>query len=297
MTSEFKSGFIAMVGRPNVGKSTLMNKITGEKISIISNKPQTTRNKILSILNEENYQIIFVDTPGVHRSKTKLGDYMNNVALGTIGEVDAAVLVVDAQKGFGIPEGKITDELKTKQIPTVLVINKIDLIKKEEILPLIAGMSDKMEFSAIIPISAKHNDGVETVKDEIMNFLIPGPAFYPQDAITDKTEREIAAEMIREKLLRLLDEEIPHGTAVEVFQMKEKNKIVSVSANIYCEKASHKSIIIGKGGAMLKKIGSYARQDLEEFLGKKVYLSLWVKVKDDWRNDNFTLKNFGFTDK
>ena len=297
MTSDFKSAFIAMVGRPNVGKSTLMNSITGEKISIISNKPQTTRNKILSILNEEDYQIIFVDTPGVHRSKTKLGDYMNKVALGAIGEVDAAVLVTDALKGFGIPEDKITDELKKKEIPTILIINKIDLIKKEEILPLIADMSTKMDFEAVIPISAKQGDGVDGVKNELMKFLVPGPAFYPQDAITDRTEREIAAEMIREKILRLLDEEIPHGTAVEVFEMKTKRGVVSINANIYCEKASHKSIIIGKGGAMLKKIGSYARQDLENFLGKKVYLSLWVKVKDDWRNDNFTLKNFGFTEE
>ena len=297
MTNEFRSAFIAIVGRPNVGKSTLMNKLTGEKISIISNKPQTTRTKILSILNGEDHQIVFVDTPGVHRPKTKLGDYMNSVALGTIGEVDAAVLVTDAQKGFGIPEEKISAELKKKEIPTVLLINKIDLIKKEEILPLIADMSVKMDFAAIVPISAKTGDGVDTVKEEIMKFLIPGPAFYPRDSITDKTERELAAEMIREKILRLLDEEIPHGTAVEVFEMKTKNNVVSINANVYCEKPSHKAIIIGKGGSMLKKIGSYARQDLEEFLGKKVFLTLWVKVKDDWRNNNFTLKSFGFREE
>lgn len=297
MTGEFKSAFIAMVGRPNVGKSTLINKLTGEKISIISNKPQTTRNKILAILNEEDYQVVFVDTPGVHRSKTKLGDYMNNVALGAIGEVDAAVLVVDVQKGFGIPEEKIAEELKKKEIPTLLVINKIDTVQKSEILPVIDNMSKKMDFEAVIPISAKHSDGVGEVKEEILKFLIAGPAFYPQDSVTDKTEREMAAEIIREKLLRLLDEEIPHGTAIEVFEMKTKNKTVRITANIYCEKASHKSIIIGKGGAMLKKIGTYAREDLEKMLGKKVYLSLWVKVKDDWRNNNFMLKSFGFSNE
>lgn len=297
MTGDFKSAFIAMVGRPNVGKSTLINKLAGEKISIISSKPQTTRNKILAILNEEDYQVVFVDTPGVHRPKTKLGDYMNNVALGVIGEVDAAVLVADVQKGFGIPEEKIVGELKKKEIPTILVINKIDLVKKNEILPIIADMSSKMDFAAVIPVSARHDDGVAQVKEEILKFLIPGPMFYPQDTITDRTEREIAAEIIREKLLRLLDEEIPHGTAIEILEMKTKNKTVHVTANIYCEKASHKSIIIGKNGSMLKTIGTYARSDLEDFLGKQVYLSLWVKVKDDWRNSNFMLKSFGFGDE
>ncbi len=291
----FKSAFIAVVGRPNAGKSTIINAIAGEKISIISKKPQTTRNKILAIVNEEDFQIIFVDTPGVHREKTKLGEYMNRVALGSISEVDAAVLVIDAQKGFGIPEEKICEELKREKIPTVLAINKVDAVKKEEILPLIAKAGEIMEFDNIVPLSALHKDGVDILFDEIKKFLIEGPMYYPDDMITDRTEREIAAETIREKLLRLLDQEIPHGTAIDVFEMKDEENILRISANIYCEKKAHKAIIIGKGGQMLKKVGSYARADMEAFFGKKVFLTMWVKVKDGWRNDNFMLKSLGFT--
>jgi len=291
----FKSAFIAVVGRPNAGKSTIINAIAGEKISIISKKPQTTRNKILAIVNEEDFQIIFVDTPGVHREKTKLGEYMNRVALGSISEVDAAVLVIDAQKGFGIPEEKICEELKREKIPTVLAINKVDAVKKEEILPLIAKAGEMMEFDNIVPLSALHKDGVDILFDEIKKFLIEGPMYYPDDMITDRTEREIAAETIREKLLRLLDQEIPHGTAIDVFEMKDEENILRISANIYCEKKAHKAIIIGKGGQMLKKVGSYARADMEAFFGKKVFLTMWVKVKDGWRNDNFMLKSLGFT--
>lgn len=297
MDKEFKSGFIAVVGRPNAGKSTIINKITGEEISITSKKPQTTRNKILAILNTTEYQLIFIDTPGVHRSKSKLGEYMNSSALQTIGEVDAAILVVDAEKGFGIPEDRICEELKTKKIPTILAINKIDAIKKEEILPMIAEASSKMDFKVVIPLSALHSDGVDTLLAEAEKFLVAGPMFYPNDIITDKTEREIAAEIIREKLLRLLEEEIPHGTAIEVYEMKDTGEILNIGANIYCDKASHKAIIIGKGGAMLKKIGTYAREDMEKFFNKKVNLSTWVKVKDGWRNDNFMLKNLGFTNE
>lgn len=291
----FKSAFIAVVGRPNAGKSTIINAIAGEKISIISKKPQTTRNKILAIVNEEDFQIIFVDTPGVHREKTKLGEYMNRVALGSISEVDAAVLVIDAQKGFGIPEEKICEELKREKIPTVLAINKVDAVKKEEILPLIAKAGEMMEFDNIVPLSALHKDGVDILFGEIQKFLIEGPMYYPDDMITDRTEREIAAETIREKLLRLLDQEIPHGTAIDVFEMKDEENILRISANIYCEKKAHKAIIIGKGGQMLKKVGSYARADMEAFFGKKVFLTMWVKVKDGWRNDNFMLKSLGFT--
>jgi len=293
--SEFKSAFIAVVGRPNAGKSTLINKITGEKISIISKKPQTTRNKILAIFTEEDYQVIFVDTPGVHREKTKLGTYMNGVALGAIEEVDAAVLVVDAEKGFGIPEEKICEKLKKNEIPTVLAINKVDSVKKEEILPLIAKAGEFMEFEEIVPVSALHNDGVDILFGEIKKYLQEGPMYYPDDMITDRTERELASEMIREKLLRLLDQEIPHGTAIDVFEMKDEENIIRISANIYCEKKAHKAIIIGKGGSMLKKVGSYARADMEKFFGKKVYLTMWVKVKDGWRNDNFMLKSLGFS--
>lgn len=294
MTKEFKSAFIAIVGRPNAGKSTIVNRITGEKISITSKKPQTTRTRLLAILNREDYQIVFFDTPGVHRSKSKLGDYMNSVAMRTIGEVDAAVLVLDAQKGYGKPEERIIEELVRKEIPTILAINKIDLIAKEELLPLIAQLSEKMDFAAVIPISASKGDAVDALTDEIKSFMTESPRYYPEDSITDKTEREIAAEMIREKLLRLLDKEIPHGTAIEVFEMKDAGDIINISANIYCEKATHKAIIIGKGGSMLKKIGTYARQDMEKFFEKKVFLSMWVKVKDDWRNNNFMLKTLGF---
>ncbi len=295
MNEEFKSAFIAVVGRPNAGKSTIINKITGEKISIISKKPQTTRNKILAILNKEQYQLVFVDTPGVHRSGSKLGDYMNDTAMRAIGDVDATIFVVDAEKGFGIPEDKIINELNDKKIPTILAINKIDVIKKEEILPLIAEASGKMEFEAVIPLSALHSDGVSTLLSEAKKFLVPGPMYYPDDIITDRTEREIAADIIREKLLRLLDKEIPHGTAIEIYEMQDNGKILNIGANIYCEKSSHKSIIIGKGGAMLKKIGTYAREDMEKFFDKKINLTTWVKVKDGWRNDNYMLKNLGFT--
>lgn len=297
MNKEFKSAFIAVVGRPNAGKSTIINKITGEKISIISQKPQTTRNKILAILNKEQYQLVFVDTPGVHRSASKLGDYMNNAAFRAIGEVDAAIFVLDAEKGFGIPEDRIIKELTDKEIPTILAINKIDTIKKEEILPLIAEASGKMEFDAVIPLSALHSDGVSTLLSEAEKFLQPGPMYYPEDIITDRTEREIAADIIREKLLRLLDKEIPHGTAIEVYEMRDNGKILNIGANIYCEKESHKSIIIGKGGAMLKKVGTYAREDMEKFFDKKINLTTWVKVKDGWRNDNYMLRNLGFTDE
>lgn len=295
MGENFKSAFVAVVGRPNAGKSTVINNIMGEKISIVSKKPQTTRGKILAILNQEDCQIVFVDTPGVHRSRTKLGDYMNKEALSSVDGVDMAVLMIDAEKGYGTPEERIAKELQKEDIPVILAINKIDAVNKEEILPLIANISGKMDFAAVVPISALLGDGVDLLLSEVKNLAEEGPLFYPDDAVTDKTEREIAAEIIREKLLRLLQQEIPHGTAVEVFEMKDDGKTLKISANIYCEKESHKSIIIGKGGAMLKKVGTFAREDIEKFFGKKVFVSLWVKVKSDWRNDNFMLKNLGFT--
>ena len=295
MEDSFKSGFVAVVGRPNAGKSTVINRIMGEKISIVSKKPQTTRGRILAILNEEDCQIVFVDTPGVHRARTKLGDYMNEAALSSVDGVDMAVLMIDAEKGYGTPEARIAKELEKEDIPVVLAINKIDAVNKETILPLISDISEKMDFAAVVPVSALSGDGVDILLSEIKNRLEEGPMFYPDDAVTDKTEREIASEIIREKLLRLLQQEIPHGTAVEVFEMKDDGKTLKVGANIYCEKASHKSIIIGKGGVMLKKVGTFAREDMEKFFGKKVFVSLWVKVKSDWRNDNFMLKNLGFT--
>lgn len=297
MNDGFKSAFIAVLGRPNAGKSTLINRIVGEKISIVSKKPQTTRNKILGILTEENCQYIFVDTPGVHKDKTKLGKYMNDAAFSSAGDADGAVLMIDAQKGIGTPEERIAEELKKDKIPTVLGINKSDSVKKEELLPLIAEASAFMDFEAIVPLSALTGDGVSELMKELSKFLEEGPMYFPEDSMTDKTEREIAAEIIREKLLRLLQQEIPHGTAVEILEMKDKGSVISINANIFCEKESHKSIIIGKNGAMLKKIGSYAREDMEKIFGKKVFLTMWVKVRDDWRNSNFMLKSLGFTNE
>lgn len=293
----FKSGFIAIVGRPNAGKSTILNRLVGAKIAITTAKPQTTRNQILGILNGEDYQMVFVDTPGVHRSKTRLGDYMNHAAIGAIDSVDAALLMADATKGFGPAEERIIAELTAKKIPAVLGLNKIDRMTREALLPQIAAFSEKFAFTAIVPLSAKTGDGAEILLEELKKFLIPGPMYYPEDMITDKTEREIMAEFIREKLLSYLDQEIPHGTAVEIMEMKDEKKICRISADIVCEKASHKSIIIGKGGAMLKRVGTAAREEAEEFFGKKIYLQLFVKVKDDWRNSNFMLRNLGFSDK
>jgi GTP-binding protein Era len=295
--SEFKSAFIAIVGRPNAGKSTLLNRLTGEKIAIISNKPQTTRNKILGILNEENAQIVFVDTPGVHRARTRLGDYMNRVAINAIDGVDAAILVFDVSKEVGEAEEDIIKELKNKQIPAILVINKVDSVAREQVLPLIETFTKLYDFKAIVPISAIKGDGVDSVKSEIDKFLQVGPMFYPDDMITDKTEREIASEIIREKLLKLLEQEIPHGTAVEINSMKEEETIIKIAATIYCEKNTHKAIVIGRGGSMLKKVGSLARGDMEKFFGKKIFLELWVKVKDDWRNNNFMLKSLGYNER
>ncbi len=293
----FLSGFIAIVGRPNAGKSTLLNKLTGEKIAIISSKPQTTRNKILGILTEDDYQVVFVDTPGIHRAKNRLGEYMNKMVTSAIDEVDAALLVADATREIGTPEELLIKELKDKKIPTVLVINKTDAVAKETLLPLIEQFTSMHTFESVLLISARQGEGVDEVMEEIKKYLPEGPMYYPDDMITDKTEREIAAEIVREKLLRLLDKEIPHGTAVETASMKEDDNIIKIEVNIYCEKSSHKAIIIGKNGTMLKRIGSYAREDMEKFFGKKIYLQTWVKVKDDWRNNNFMLKNFGFSEQ
>ncbi len=293
----FKSGFIAIVGRPNAGKSTILNRLVGAKIAITTAKPQTTRNQILGILNREEYQMVFVDTPGVHRPKTRLGDYMNHAAMGAIGSVDAALLMADAVRGFGEPEARIIEELKKKQIPAVLGLNKIDRVTREALLPQIAAYSEAFDFSAIVPLSAKTGDGAEILLSELEKFLMEGPMYYPDDMITDKTEREIMAEFIREKLLSYLDQEIPHGTAVEIMEMKDEKKVCRILADIVCEKASHKSIIIGRGGAMLKRVGTAAREEAEAFFGKKIFLQLFVKVKDDWRNSGSMLKTLGFSDK
>ena len=290
----FKSGFVSIIGRPNVGKSTLLNALVGEKIAIISDKPQTTRNKILAIRNTDDAQIIFTDTPGIHKPKNKLGEYMVKVANESVGEMDVVLFVVDATNKTTEPERKIAQNLRALRVPVILVINKVDLARKESLLPMIADFSSLHDFEAIVPVSALKNDGVDRLLNEIMQNIPQGPAFFPDDMITDQPEKQIAAEIIREKLLWLLDKEVPHGIAIEILQMKEQDKLTSIQANIYCEKASHKGIIIGKNGAILKKVGTMARIDIQKMLGKKVYLELWVKVKSDWRNNNYLIRNFGY---
>ncbi len=292
--SDFKSGFVSIIGRPNVGKSTLLNRLIGQKIAIISHKPQTTRNNVLGILSEENYQIVFTDTPGIHAPATKLGEFMVKSAKGAASNADAVLFLVEPKDSIGKTEEKIMEDLKGKNIPVILVINKIDTIEKEKLFSIITTYTESFDFDAVVPISAKGRDGIELLKEEILKHIEEGPMFYPEDMVTDQPERQIAAELIREKLLYALDKEIPHGVAIEIFAMKEKKNIVEIEANIYCEKSSHKAIIIGKGGAMLKAVGTQAREDIERMLEKKVLLKLWVKVKDDWRNNNFLIKNFGF---
>ena len=297
MDNEFKSGFVSIIGRPNVGKSTLLNTIVGEKIAIISDKPQTTRNKILAIYNTDNCQIIFNDTPGIHKPRTKLSEYMVKVANDSMKEMDVVLFVVDATLPASETEREIAANLKSLKVPAILVINKVDLVKKETLLPMIADFSGLHHFEAIIPISAKKNDGIDALLSEIMHYLQKGPAFFPDDMITDQPEKQIAAEIIREKLLWILDKEVPHGIAIEIEKMNEGKKITEILANIYCEKQSHKGIVIGKNGSVLKRVGSMARTDIEKMLGRKVYLELFVKVKTDWRNNNFLIKNFGYSDK
>lgn len=294
MSKEFKSGFVSIIGRPNVGKSTLLNTIVGEKIAIISNKPQTTRNKILAIYNSDDCQIVFTDTPGIHKPRTKLSEYMVKVANDSMKEMDVVLFVVDATAPTTNTEREIAANLKSLKVPAILVINKVDLVRKDTLLPLIADFSSLHNFEAIVPISAMKADGINALLSEIKQFMLPGPAFFPNDMITDQPEKQIAAEIIREKLLWLLNKEIPHGIAIEIAKMKEDKKLTSIIANIYCEKPSHKGIVIGKNGNVLKKVGQMSRTDIEKMLDKKVYLELFVKVKSDWRNNNYLLKNFGY---
>lgn len=291
----FKSGFVAIVGMPNVGKSSLLNAIVGQKIAIISDKPQTTRNRILAIHTTDEEQIIFTDTPGIHNPHNKLGEFMVNEAKQTITDTDIVVFMVDATRKIQDMERKIAEDICKMNLPCILVINKIDLVPKENLLPLIADYSSLAEFGAVVPISAKNNDGVDLLIEDIREYLEEGPKFYYDDMITDQPEKQIAAEIIREKLLWCLDKEVPHGIAIEIEKMQEKKNITAINAVIYCEKASHKGIVIGKNGEMLKKVGSMARADIEKMLDNKVYLELWVRVKSDWRNSNFLMKNFGFT--
>lgn len=294
---EYKSGFVSLVGRPNVGKSTLMNRIIGQKIAITSNRPQTTRNRIQTVYHDARGQIVFLDTPGIHKAKNKLGEYMVNVAERTFREVDMILWIVESTTFIGKGERHIAEQLKKADVPVILVMNKIDTVKKEELLACIAAYKEILEFSEIVPVSARTGESVDHLVDVMFGYLEAGPQFYDDDTVTDQPERQIVAELIREKALRLLSDEIPHGIAVSIDQMKlRKNKknIYDIDATIVCERDSHKGIVIGKQGQMLKKIGTQARIEIEEFLQKKVNLKLWVKVKKDWRDSDFLLKNFGY---
>ncbi len=290
-----KTAMITIAGRPNVGKSTLTNYLVGEKIAIVSSKPQTTRNRICGVTTRGDTQFVFVDTPGFHKPRTKLGDYMVNVTRSSIADVDLTVLMVEPIPSVGSQEEALIRQITEKKCPCVLVINKIDTVEKPALLEVIAAYSQAAEFAAIIPISAKTGDGVEELLAECEKYAVEGPFLFPADATTDQPERQVMAEIIREKLLWCLDKEIPHGTAVEITKFSERdNGIIDLDAVIYCEKASHKGIIIGKGGQMLKKISTMARNDCEKFMGTKVYLTTWVRVKENWRESDFLVKNFGY---
>ena len=290
-----KTAMITIAGRPNVGKSTLTNFLVGEKIAIVSNKPQTTRNRICGIVTKGDTQFVFVDTPGYHKPRTKLGDYMVNVTKGSIADVDLTVMMVEPIASIGPQEQGLIEQLKATRCPVVLAINKIDSVEKDILLEVIALYSQAADFAAIIPISAKTGDGVEELLKICEKYAIESPFLFPEDSTTDQPERQVMAEIIREKLLWTLDREVPHGTAVEITKFSERdNGIIDIDATIYCEKASHKGIIIGKNGNMLKKISSMARSDCEKFMGTRVYLTTWVKVKENWRDSDFLVRNFGY---
>ncbi len=294
MGKDYKSGFVTLIGRPNVGKSTLMNYLIGQKIAITSNKPQTTRNRIQTVLTREEGQIIFVDTPGIHKAKNKLGTYMVGVAERTLNEVDAALWLVEPTTFIGAGERHIAAQLKKVKTPVLLVINKIDMVKKEEVLAAISAYKDIYDFAEIIPVSARSGENTEELIKEVFRYLPYGPQFYDEDTVTDQPERQIVAELIREKALHCLNEEIPHGIAVVIDSMKKKGRIMHIDATIICERDSHKGIIIGKQGNMLKKIGSTARFEIEKMLDLQANLKLWVKVKKGWRDSDFLVKNFGY---
>ena len=292
-----KTAMITIAGRPNVGKSTLTNYLVGEKIAIVSNKPQTTRNRICGIVTRGNLQFVFMDTPGYHKARTKLGDYMVNTVRESISDVDAIILVVEPIASIGVQEEALIERIRASRCPAILAINKIDTVEKDKLLEVIAVYSAAGVFDAIIPISAKTGDGVEELLKECEKYAQEGPFLFPDDVTTDQPERQVMAEIIREKLLWCLDKEIPHGTAVEITTFSERdNGIIDLDATIYCEKASHKGIIIGKHGDMLKKISSLARTDCEKFMGTKVYLTTWVKVKENWRDSDFLVRNFGYSE-
>lgn len=291
-----KSGFVALVGRPNVGKSTLMNKLIGQKIAITSNKPQTTRNRIQTVYTDERGQVIFLDTPGIHKAKNKLGEYMVNVAEKTLADVDVVLWLVEPTNYIGAGEKHIVTQLKNCKKPVILVINKVDTVKKEEILGFIATYQKEMEFAEIVPVSALKGTNTEDLMDSIFKYLTYGPMYYDEDTVTDQPMRQIVAELIREKALRCLSEEIPHGIAVTIEKMKERpdGSMWDIEATIICERDSHKGIIIGKGGAMLKKIGSAARFEIERMLESQINLKLWVKVRKEWRDSELLMKNYGY---
>lgn len=292
-----RSGMITIVGRPNVGKSTLTNALVGEKIAIVTNKPQTTRNRICAVLNRGDSQFVFIDTPGLHRARTKLGDYMVGVVKQSVADVDAVMLLVEPIANVGGPEEELIGRIRALGVPAVLVINKIDTVKKEDLLAVMRAYQAAHDFQAIVPISAKNGEGMEDLLTVLAGFLPEGPQLFPEGMVTDQPERQVMAEILREKLLLCLDQEIPHGTAVEITRFSERdNEIIDVDATIYCEKTSHKGIIIGKNGAMLKKISSLARQDMEAFMGARVYLETWVKVKENWRDNLNFIHNVGYRD-
>ena len=292
-----KTAMITICGRPNVGKSTLTNALAGEKIAIVSNKQQTTRNRITAVCQRGETQFVFLDTPGFHKPRTRLGDYMVNVVRQSVADVDAVVLVVEPVASLGPQERELIASIKAANCPAVLAINKLDTVEPEKLLAVIALYSEAYAFNAIVPISAKTGDGVEELLKELDKFAVESPALFPEGVTTDQPEKQVCAELIREKLLLNLEREVPHGTAVEITRFSERDDgIIDLEATIYCEKASHKGIIIGKHGAMLKKIGEDARKDIEEFMGTKVFLQTWVKVKEKWRDSNSLLRNFGYTD-
>ncbi len=293
-----KTAVVSVVGRPNVGKSTLTNKLVGQKVAIVSNKPQTTRTRITGLLNKNGTQYVFLDTPGLHKPRTQLGDYMCKVVTDTVSEVDVAMLVVEPIANIGPAEESLISQIKAHHMPAILVINKIDTVKKEELLNVIATYAAAHEFEAVVPISARTGEGVDDLLGELSKYAIEGPQLFPEDMVSDQPERQLVAEIIREKMLRLLDREVPHGVAVGIERWHERDDgLVEINAVIYCEKASHKGIIIGKQGAMLREIGKQARGDIERMLDAKVYLELWVKVKEGWRNNQYQMRNFGYEEQ
>ena len=292
-----KTGIFSLVGRPNAGKSTLTNALCGQKVAIVSDKPQTTRTRITGVLNRDGCQMIFLDTPGLHKPRTRLGDYMVKVINDTVADVDTVVLLVEPVARIGVPEQMLIDRIRQLDLPAVLVINKIDTVEKETLLAVIAAYTQAHDFEAVVPVSAKTGDGLDILVSELEKLCVESPQLFPDGMVSDQPERQLIAEIIREKLLQNLDKEVPHGVAVEIEQMKEENGVMHVAAVIYCERKSHKGIIIGKNGAMLKKVGASARPEIEALLGSRVFLQLWVKIKEDWRNSPAQIRNFGYTEE